>query len=154
MQNQFAEVASQFFANVGPILAKQIPESENTFESYLVKTSAIMQHKSDSINEVRDVLSSLKLSKSQEYGEISFNVIKKCFCGLCEPVKHVFNLSIKTRVFPDKLKIVRVSPVYRAGDSSDLTNYRPISDFPCLFKIFERIMYNRLFSYVFQEKNL
>ena len=65
MQNQVAEVASRFFANVGPILAKQIPESENTFESYIVvKTSAIKQHKSDSINESKDVLSSLKLNKS------------------------------------------------------------------------------------------
>ena len=31
---------NRFFANAGPILAKQIPESKNTFESYLVKTSA------------------------------------------------------------------------------------------------------------------
>ena len=33
---------NQFFANAGLILAKQIPESENTFESYLFKTSATM----------------------------------------------------------------------------------------------------------------
>ena len=37
---------NQLFANAGPILAQQISESENTFEIYLVKTSAIMQHKS------------------------------------------------------------------------------------------------------------
>ena len=34
-----------FFGNVGPILAKQNPKRENTFESYLVKTPATMQHK-------------------------------------------------------------------------------------------------------------
>ena len=35
-------------------LVKHIPESENTFSSYLVKTSATMQHKPVSINELRD----------------------------------------------------------------------------------------------------
>ena len=46
------------------MLAKQIPESKNTFESYPVKTSAKMQHKSVSINELRDAFFSLKLNKS------------------------------------------------------------------------------------------
>ena len=63
-------------------------------------------------------------------------------------------MSIETGVFPDKLEIARVSPVYKAGDSSDLTNYRPISVPPCFSKILERIMHNRLFSYVSQEKIL
>ena len=58
----------------------------------------------------------------------------------------IFNLPIETGVFPDKLKITRVSSVYKAGDSSDLTNYRPISVLPCFSKILERIMHNRLFS--------
>ena len=32
----------RFFANVGLILAKQIPERKNTFESYLVKDRMIV----------------------------------------------------------------------------------------------------------------
>ena len=147
-------VFNRFFANVGLILAKQIPESENTFESYLVKTSTTMQHKSVVINELRDAFFSVKLNKSPGYDEISFNVVNKCFRELCEPLKHVFNLSIETGVFPDELKIARVSPAYKASDSNDLTNYRPISVLPCSSKILERMMYNRLFSYVSQEKKL
>ena len=57
-------------------------------------------------------------------------------------------------MFPNKLKIARVSPVYKAGDTGDLTNYRPISVLPSFSKILERIMSNRLFSYVSQEKIL
>ena len=56
---------NRFFANIGPMLTKQIPESKNTFESYLVKTSATMQHKSVSINELRGAFSSFKLNKSR-----------------------------------------------------------------------------------------
>ena len=50
-QGKIATEFNQFFANVGPILSNQFLESENTFESYLVKTSATLQHKSVSINE-------------------------------------------------------------------------------------------------------
>ena len=63
-QEKIATEFNQSFANVGAIIAKQIPESENTLASYLVKTSATMQHKSVSINELRDAFFSLKLNKS------------------------------------------------------------------------------------------
>ena len=49
-QEKIVAKFNQFLVNVGAILAKQIPESENTLQSCLVKTSAIMQHKSVSIN--------------------------------------------------------------------------------------------------------
>ena len=112
------------------MLGKQIPESENTFESSLVKTSATIQHKSVSINELRDAFFSIKLNKSPGYDEISFNVVKRCFSKLCEPPRYVFYLSIETEVFPYKLKIALVSPVYKAGEIVDLTNYRPIFTLP------------------------
>ena len=93
------------------MLAKQIPESKNTFRSYLVKISATIQHKSVSINELRDAFFSFKLNKSPGYDEICFNVFKKCFSELCKPLKYVFTLPIETGVFPDKLKIARAPPV-------------------------------------------
>ena len=136
------------------MVEKQIPDSKNTFESYLVKTSAKMQHKPVSINELRDVFFSLKLKKSPGYHEVSVNVAKKCFSELCEPLKYVFNLSIETGMFPDKLKIAPVSPVYKTGAVGDLTNYRLISVLPCFPKILKRIMYNCLLSYVSKEKIL
>ena len=61
-----------------------------------------------------------KLNKSPGYEETTFNVVKKYFSGLYEPLKHIFNLSIETRVFPDKLKIAFVLPEYKADDSCDL----------------------------------
>ena len=68
-----------------------------------------MQHNSVSTNKLKDAFFSLKLSKSPGYDEISFNVVKKYSIYS----KHVFNLSIDTGVFPDQLKICRVSPVYK-----------------------------------------
>ena len=42
------------------------------------------------------------------------------------------------------LKIARVTPIFKSGREEVQNNYRPISVLPCLPKVLERIMYNRL----------
>ena len=42
---------------------------------------------------------------------ISFNVLRKCFSSLCEPLKYLFNLSIEIGIFPNDLKIAKVTPI-------------------------------------------
>ena len=79
---------------------------------------------------------------------MSFNVIKKYFDELCEPLKYLFNLSIVKRIFPDDLKIAKVTPIYKADNSSNVSNYRPISLLPCFSKMLEWIMCNRLQKYL------
>ena len=46
------------------------------------------------------------------------------------------------------MKIGKDTPIYKAGDSSDLGNYIPISVLPCFSEILERIMYNRVYKYL------
>ena len=40
----------------------------------------------------------------------------------------------------------KVTPIYKAGGSSDLGSYRPISALLCFSKILERIIYNRVYT--------
>ena len=70
------------------------------------------------------------------------------------PLKYLFEMSLKSDAFPDKLKIPRVIPLFKTGDPVNISNYRPISVFPCFSKMLERIMYNRLDKYLTTEKNL
>ena len=56
-------------------------------------------------------------------------------------------------IFPDKLKIARVTPIFKKGNNTLLTNYRPISVLACFSKLLERIMYNRLYKFL-QENNI
>ena len=81
------------------------------------------------------------------------NVIKKCFDELSNPLKYLFDLSLQKGAFPDSLKIARVTPIFKSGDSEEMMNYIPIYVLPCFSKILERIMYNQLFSYL-QEENI
>ena len=38
----------------------------------------------------------------------------------------IFNLSLQTGIFPDKLKIGSVTPPFEHGETYQLKNYRPI----------------------------
>ena len=51
-------------------------------------------------------------------------------------------------IFPEKLKISNVFPIYKSGKEYVLSNNRPISVLPCFSKILERIICNRLYNYL------
>ena len=153
-KRKIANEFNAFFTNIGSKLASKILNASTTFESYINKPDSIMKTKQLSINALKDVFFSLKINKGPGYHDISFNVLKKCFSSLCEPLKYLFNLSIEKGIFPDELKIAKVTPIYNADDKSDLSNYRPISVLSCFSKILERIMHNRLYQYLTENKIL
>ena len=66
---------------------------------------------------------------------------------------HIVNQSLCTGIFPDRLKIAKVIPLFKKGDQHVLDNYRPISLLPVISKVFEKIVYNQLFKY-FTDNNL
>ena len=138
---------NDFFTNIGQKLASQIPKSSKTFETYVNKVNVIMDSKPLSINELKDAFFLLKINKSPAVDEVKFDIIKKCFGVLCEPLIYLSQLSL------DNLKIAKVTPIYKTGGNSDISNYRPISVLPCFSKSLERLMYNRLYKYL-KENNI
>ena len=62
---------------------------------------------------------------------IPLSVVKKCLAVLHKPQLHIFNISLKTHIFPDKLKISRITPLSKGGNNYELGNYRPICVLPC-----------------------
>ena len=127
-------------------LASKIPNASKTFETYTNKPDSIMETKRLSMNELKDAFFSLKINKSPGYDDISFNVLKKYFSSLCEPLKYLFNLSIEKGIFPDDLKITKVTPSYKADNKRNLSNYKPIPVLSCFSKSLQRIMYNPILN--------
>ena len=64
------------------------------------------------------------------------------------PIKHISSLSFKQEIFPENLKIARVSPIFKKNKKFLFNNYRPISLLPCFSKLLDKIMYNRLDKYL------
>ena len=52
-------------------------------------------------------------------------------------------------IYPIKLKIAKVNPVFKnKGDPLHITNYRPISLLSNINKIFEKLVYSRLYTFL------
>ena len=120
-----AEKFNDFFTNVGPNLAKKVPNSSNSFTSFLNQTHSIMEKNSLSINELKEDFFLLK-TNSPGYDDINFNVVKKCFGEINEPLQHLFNLLLENGIFPEKMKITKVITLFKNGDPENITNYLPI----------------------------
>ena len=61
------------------------------------------------------------------------------------------NRSIEIGKYPNKLKYAKIIPIYKDDDKEEPANYRPISLLSNLNKIYEKLMYNRIVS--FMQKN-
>ena len=60
---------------------------------------------------------------------------------------HIINLSLTFGIVPDQLKVARVTPLFKSGDLTFFSNYRPLSVLPPFSKILERVIYIRLLDY-------
>jgi len=75
-------------------------------------------------------------------------LIKSIIPFIAQPLSELINESFVTGSFPNELKIARVCPVFKGGDAADFSNYRSISILPSFSKIYERLVYNRLMSFI------
>ena len=60
----------------------------------------------------------------------------------------IINQSLYSGIFPDKLKIAKVTPIYKKGDKQTITNYRPISVLPVISIFFETVIHEQLSEYI------
>ena len=117
-----ADKFNEFFINIGSNLAAKIPPSNMNFDSYLPHVCTIFAEKYITEEELKRAFFSLKPNKTPGYDNINVNVVKKIYEELKTPLMHIFNLSLSTGIFPDKLKIPKVSPIFKNGEKDLLTN--------------------------------
>jgi hypothetical protein len=138
-----------FFANIGPELASKIPHHNVSFRSFLdLSYSESMFLCPTNKNELQDICYSFKTGKAPGFDNVSMYVIKKSFDLLVQPLANIINLSLCMIIFPEKLKIAKVIPIFKSGEQNSFTNYRPISLLSNFSKFFEKVMHNRLTSYI------
>ena len=140
---------NNFFANIGPNLAKIIPESRvraSDFIKYNATSSMFLQPTCP--EEIVGVINKFKNKTSFGYDGISMQLVKHIGEVISVPLAHIINISFETGTFPDNMKIAKIIPLYKAGDEQVFTNYRPVSLLPQFSKILEKIFNNRLQSYI------
>ncbi len=154
------EVASsfnQFFVDVGPELAKNIP-NPGPGGVYMDKLIERNPHsvflKAVEENEIINIVKKCKNKTSTDCNGIDMSLIKQVIEGVSKPLAHICNLSFQTGTFPNQMKIAKVIPVYKTGSKHNFTNYRPVSILPQLSKIMEKLFNNRMDAFLEKHKLL
>ena len=151
VKKEIAETFNSYFLNVGPNLTASIPESKTSFQNY---NGPCLSTINLTDLELENASASIKTNKSSGYDDISADGVKRVSDEIFVILKHIFNISLAKGVFPDKVKIARVTPIFKKGNNALVTNYRPISVLSCFSKLLERIMYNRLYKFLLENNTL
>ena len=137
-----------FFVNIGGKLAETILPKHQTkpFDSYL---KDICNSTFNFVPVTRDeVISVIHNFAPKKECRVSTHLLKEISLLIAEPLSLIINQSLCSGIFPSKLKIAKVIPLHKKNEKDLLDNYRPISLLPSISKVFERIFYNQLYSYL------
>ena len=99
-------------------------------------------------DEFEEAFKPLKVYKAHGHDGLDVNIITSVYEFIKKPLLKIFNESINLGIFPENMKIAKVTPIFKSGKKELLTNYRPTSVLSCFSKILERIMYNRVYNYL------
>ena len=143
-----AENFNKFYINIGPSLAAKLPHSPKSPISFMPAANpSSMFVEPVSPEEITKIIKALKNS-SAGWDSIHAKIVKITYNKYLTALNHVLNLSLQQGIFPNELKLARVIPLFKADDCMLINNYRPVSILPLFSKIYERIMYNRLWSFI------
>ena len=98
-------------------------------------------------SEVNSLIGTLDRSKASGYDDLTVRLLVDARDYVSEPLAYILNLSFSTGIFPDKLKVARVVPIFKKGDKTAPGNYRPISVLPVISKLFEKLVNTRIVKY-------
>ena len=65
-----------------------------------------------------------------------------------DALQNLFNDMLKTGHFPDNLKLADITTVFLIKDPLHKVNYRPVSVFPSISKVFEKLMQKQISGYI------
>ena len=101
-----------------------------------------------SCQEVFNLIQKIPSNKASGLDNISARLLKEASPIVTRSLTFIINQSITTGIFPNAWKRARVSPIFKEDLKTDPNNYRPISVLPVVSKLIERVVFNRLYEYL------
>ena len=79
---------------------------------------------------------------------ISSRLLKHCAMALYQPLYHLFTLSLSHHYLPQEWRTHLIKPIFKSGDKSLITNYRPIFLLCIVSKVLEKLVYDNMVDFV------
>ena len=153
-----ANAFNNYFSSIASKLNDSINNSEGfplaslpNFYDFMPKhtPNSMALHDCDSV-EISNIIRELENGKASD---IPIKIIKKSAHILSPVLEQQYNYAMHRGVFPHELKLGKITPIYKKNNEELLENYRPISTLPIFGKIFEKLIYSRLYNF-FASQNI
>ena len=99
-------------------------------------------------DEITSLIRNLNPNKATGSDGISGQMLLLCDNSVVLPLQIIFQNILVSSTYPDMWKLANVTPIFKTGDKQLIKNYRPISLLPICGKMFEKIIFNTLYSYL------
>ena len=144
-----ADKFNEYFTEIGPSLASEIDVSNKSpLNTYLTSPcTSSFYFKYTNPSGILKIIEGLKPKSSAGYDHLSSKVLKDIADIVSTPLSIIINQSLCSGIFPSKLKIAKVIPLFKKGDIQLFGNYRPISLLSSVSKVFEKAAYGQLYEY-------
>ena len=148
-KEDISNAMNNFFCTIGSDLADKIQPAANPLlsgEYEVNKDKAKFHFKTIELKDIRDAFAKVKTAKSFGIDNISSYFMKLALPYIDTSLASLLNTSIETSQFPDSWKVARITPIFKDGDRTEKSNYRPISVLPVISKLFEKLVFNQLYQ--------
>ena len=99
--------------------------------------------------EVLRFLNALDSNKSTGPDNIPVKLLKMIALLIAKPLSALFNKSLTAGTYPNSFKVAHIKPILKNnGSPSDYKCYRPISILSALSKVFEKIVYQKIYAHL------
>ena len=141
---------NRFFVEVGPALAKRIPDNKTNPVSLIRQASPRQSLFLTPVTEeqVLRKLRDLNTKKSHGPDGLHPRFLRDTAPFIYKSLTHIINTSFQTGYVPESMKTARVVPLHKTGDRKKPNNYRPISILSTFTKIIEGFVHDKIFSFL------
>lgn len=98
-------------------------------------------------SEVKKIIKDMQAKTSVGFDGISSKLLKYIAPAIIAPLTMIINQSLILGIFPERLKLAKVVPIYKKNEAHNLTNYRPVSLLIAISKVFEKAVHKQLYEY-------
>jgi len=145
---------NSYFTGLASTLLQKIPQPNQSFQTYMPPSSMnSFVLLPTTTYEIVSTSKVLKDTHSAGLDDLAPHILSPLIEILANPLAEIINCSFTNGEVPMEIKTAKVVPIFKQKKKNELSNYRPISILPYFSKIFEKLMYDRLFAFV-NHKNL
>ena len=129
-------------------MISKLDEDHVDLPKFDTKTNSKFSDIQVNIKEIIDIIQILDPNKASGPDVISHKMLKLCPEKVAVPLHIIFNKSLREGIYPTSWKIANLIPIFKKGDSSLPSNYRPISLISCVGKVMERVVFKHLYNHL------